>query len=131
MRAALLIASVGLAACEPRAGVTMTASGGGYEMHFENCTRPGQTLPVQRVEVRRATAGPGELHCTFERSEGQAVSDSWRYGQAVPGYDMRGCGAFDPGESYEIRVSLGPVAADAEFTVGPDGKLEWSSGGCP
>jgi hypothetical protein len=133
MRIVLLLAGLGLAACEPRAAVTMTGDGAGYQMHFENCSRPGQTLPVQRVEVRRTPAASAdEVHCSLERiGSEEALSSSWRYGQAVPGYHMRGCGPLRPGDAYEIRVSLGPVAADAVVTVGAGGALESSAGGCP
>lgn len=127
----LLVAGLGLAACEPRAGVTMTGDGGGYQLQFENCTRPGQKLPVSRVEIRSTAAGAEDApHCQLDRTDGQPLTDSWRYGEAVPGYEMRGCAPLQPGDAYRIHVSLGPVAADAEVIVDEGGALKAGHGGC-
>jgi hypothetical protein len=132
MRGLLLaVAGLGLAACEPNAAVTMTRGGGGYELHFDNCSRPGQLLPVGLVEIRRTSAGSAdEPHCSLERVEGgEPLSGSWRYGEEVPGYRMRGCSPLRPGDAYRIHVSLGPVAADAEVSLGTGGALA-VRGGC-
>jgi hypothetical protein len=128
----LVVAGLGLAACEPRAGVTMTGDGGGYQLQFENCTRPGQKLPVSRVEIRSTSAGAEDAPlCSLDRTgTGQPLTDSWRYGEAVPGYEMRGCTPLEPGGAYRIQVSLGPVAADAEVTVDEGGALRAEHGGC-
>ncbi len=124
MRWLWLSLGVLLAGCEPRAAVTVVRDGAGYEVHFENCARPGQTLPVKRVEVHRKSAPAGEpVDCVLERTGTGQLADSWRYGDPVPGYELKGCAPLQPGETYRIHVSLGPVVAETVVTVAPDGSL--------
>lgn len=138
---ALSLLSLGLLACDPRAGLAVASDSGRVRVDFLNCSRPAQVLPVKSVEVRavgdRQDGAAGDRldgappACELRWREGTKLTGAWRYGDQVPGYTLRGCAPLAPGRTYEVRAFMAPhTVAKAVFTLESDGRVTPRSGGC-
>lgn len=121
-----LIVLLSTAACEPRPGLAVRATGRVLEFQFANCQDQDVELPLHDLRVTRE--GVGEVCRLVHEPGGPWIVRGWRYPEAVAGYDMAGCHALAPG-AYVAVAALASFEARVRFRILADGRVETSSRG--
>jgi hypothetical protein len=130
MMAGWLAAAVLLLGCEPRSGLDVRKEAGGYVLHFKNCMRATQVLPIKSVRISSSGSQVPQCELTWQDRTQTALDWTWTYAAPVPGYKLGECNPLVPGATYDVHIAAGPVGGEARFQLEPDGSVKTIDDGC-
>jgi hypothetical protein len=126
----LVATALCLFGCEPKSGVLVTKEANGYELHFKNCLRAKQILPVSGVRISKPTSQVPECELSWVDHQQPSINWLWTYGKGAPGYRVSDCKPLVPGETYLVHIEAGPAGGDASFQLEADGSVKMLDDGC-